>query len=346
MPSGPAIQKLQAGGNSVAPLSPGLFPAGLVASLEYRDADALTTAVSKWNHHAVQLGSGPFHGRLSQAHTSWLQLYRAAWSPGMLVQGHATPGSMVFAVQRGGAQRAVWRGEELAASQVIMLDGGHEIDFHTQLDCDMLVVSIDTSVLGEHIEALRGRPLAPAGTDARLVLASGTAKHELVHRWMTLLTGALRLGRDLTDRRIAAQLEATVLEALLTSALTSGRDAPLVERRRAALRARQYMVLNMDEPLTIQDICLASRTTQRTLHLGFRDAFGTSPKRFLKALRLNAIHRDLQRAKPNETVTDLACRRGFFHFSNFAADYRRLFGELPSETLRRSGTAGQLAAAS
>jgi AraC family ethanolamine operon transcriptional activator len=33
-------------------------------------------------------------------------------------------------------------------------------------------------------------------------------------------------------------------------------------------------------------------------------------------------------------IGDVAARWGFWHFSQFSADYRRMFGELPSETLR------------
>jgi AraC family ethanolamine operon transcriptional activator len=33
-------------------------------------------------------------------------------------------------------------------------------------------------------------------------------------------------------------------------------------------------------------------------------------------------------------INEIANRWGFWHMSQFAADYRRFFGELPSETLR------------
>jgi len=36
-------------------------------------------------------------------------------------------------------------------------------------------------------------------------------------------------------------------------------------------------------------------------------------------------------------VTDVANSWGFWHMGQFAADFRRQFGELPSETVRRTG---------
>jgi len=50
---------------------------------------------------------------------------------------------------------------------------------------------------------------------------------------------------------------------------------------------------------------------------------------------MNGVRRDLQRADPSEKIADVANRWGFWHMGQFAADYRRQFGELPSETLKR-----------
>ncbi|TDH60418.1 AraC family transcriptional regulator [Dankookia rubra] len=36
------------------------------------------------------------------------------------------------------------------------------------------------------------------------------------------------------------------------------------------------------------------------------------------------------------SVTEVAADLGFFHFARFSAEYRELFHELPSETLRRA----------
>lgn len=58
---------------------------------------------------------------------------------------------------------------------------------------------------------------------------------------------------------------------------------------------------------------------------------------FLKTCRLNAVRRALKAADSRtETVAAVAVCWGFTHPGEFAADYRRLFGELPSETLNAS----------
>ncbi|UCG61547.1 MAG: helix-turn-helix domain-containing protein [Candidatus Zixiibacteriota bacterium] len=41
------------------------------------------------------------------------------------------------------------------------------------------------------------------------------------------------------------------------------------------------------------------------------------------------------------TIADVANHWGFWHMGQFSADYRRLFGELPLETLRRGNGRSQ-----
>jgi len=72
------------------------------------------------------------------------------------------------------------------------------------------------------------------------------------------------------------------------------------------------------------------------LQYAFRKRFGMPPKSYLLAMRLNGVRRGLKNADTtSSTITDLATQWGLWHMSQFAADYRRLFGELPSETMHR-----------
>ncbi len=62
-----------------------------------------------------------------------------------------------------------------------------------------------------------------------------------------------------------------------------------------------------------------------------------TPKAYIKGHRLFKVHRELRRSAPDKTrVSDVANLWGFWHMGQFASDYRKLFRELPSETLKRS----------
>jgi len=83
-------------------------------------------------------------------------------------------------------------------------------------------------------------------------------------------------------------------------------------------------------------LCGATGASTRTLQRAFLERFGVSPKAYLMALRLNGLREELRRRSPDATrVGDVADHWGFIHKGALAADYSRLFGELPSETLRR-----------
>jgi len=51
---------------------------------------------------------------------------------------------------------------------------------------------------------------------------------------------------------------------------------------------------------------------------------------------MDGVRSGLQNLDNATSVTNEAARWGFLHFGRFAQEYRALFGELPSETLRRS----------
>ena len=103
-----------------------------------------------------------------------------------------------------------------------------------------------------------------------------------------------------------------------------------------ARAAAQWLREHLTDNLSVGDLCRALNARERTLHAAFCNHVGTSPKAYLKQLRLTAARRDLFRAERGTRVTDVALRWGFLHFGWFAHDYGRHFGEVPSVTLRRA----------
>jgi AraC family ethanolamine operon transcriptional activator len=91
-----------------------------------------------------------------------------------------------------------------------------------------------------------------------------------------------------------------------------------------------------DRSVLVTDLAENAGVSERTLRTAFNEHFATSPARYLWTRRLHAINRALRAADPAEqSVTGLLVRHGEWQFGRFAMRYRRLFGELPSETLKK-----------
>ena len=61
-----------------------------------------------------------------------------------------------------------------------------------------------------------------------------------------------------------------------------------------------------------------------------------APMAYLRMVRLRRAHAALREANPGETtVQAVALSLGLLHQGRFAVSYRAIFGEMPSETLRR-----------
>jgi AraC family ethanolamine operon transcriptional activator len=103
---------------------------------------------------------------------------------------------------------------------------------------------------------------------------------------------------------------------------------------RLVRRAEDYLQACLAEPLSLLDLCRELGVSERTLHYAFRQVRGLSPMAYFRACRLNAVRQELKAtAAGTATVREVAQRWGFGHPGEFAAAYRRLFGELPSQTL-------------
>jgi len=142
---------------------------------------------------------------------------------------------------------------------------------------------------------------------------------------------------------VAARLEEFIIHALLQGLPHNYRDVIAGERWTASpkqvRRAEAYIRAHAEEPLRLAQIAGAAGCSIRALQLAFRTFRDTTPMATLRQLRLDGVHAALAQSEPEATtVTAVAARFGFYNAHRFVQDYRKSFGQLPSETLRFGST--------
>lgn len=141
-----------------------------------------------------------------------------------------------------------------------------------------------------------------------------------------LWTGATGLNDAWAERELATVL----LESQpsnVSHMLWRTRHTPTSREMRRAL---DYLHAHLSEPVRVEDIAREAGVTVRSLQLGFKAAFGLSPMRYLRDVRLDAARYRLSRRQGRESVTDVAYAVGFSHLGRFSQDYRARFGVSPS----------------
>ena len=153
-----------------------------------------------------------------------------------------------------------------------------------------------------------------------------------------LLDGSLN-GREWRESRV---FEDDILGLLIDAYLSSD---PVSESETAAFRQASRIVRAAEnrfaaagpEPISLADLCATAGIGKTTLYRAFHAVVGESPLAYFKKRRLTEARSLLSRDTARRGgVKRAALGVGLTELGRFSVEYRRLFGESPSATLRRT----------
>lgn len=101
-------------------------------------------------------------------------------------------------------------------------------------------------------------------------------------------------------------------------------------------KATDFMHAHMHEPLTVAEIAAAAGVSIRSLQAAFQHFQETTPVAYLRRIRLEAVRTELSMPENELPIREVALKWGFTHMSRFSAQYRAVYGVLPSDTVKRS----------
>jgi AraC-like DNA-binding protein len=225
----------------------------------------------------------------------------------------------------------------------VIRDQSRPIDA-TEEDFSAFVLPLSKDRLQRHACAIGGikAGTAPVQFDQSIDMATpgGRQFRNTVHFLANSLEGPLR---DLSNPIVTRQMEEMILTQVLTLLPNSLSDAVTDNAICAALpyhvkRARDHIHAHAHEAIGVADIATAAGCGYRTVQNAFNNAYGMSPMAYLRLVRLRRVRSALLESDPESgTIAQVARAWGFGHMGRFSDIYRRQFGELPSETLRKSG---------
>jgi AraC family ethanolamine operon transcriptional activator len=312
-----------------------------VRRLITNDADEQAANLGRWDQTYEQLTAGRFEGRLTEVWLDQLQVFRETTTQSVYQAGHAWHGSHTFGIPVAMSGPATFHGRAMEPNSLLTLRADGELDFRTPLRLDIIGICVPTDELLQcalHYEELDIESLLQ---NADLVHCSSadlwSIRRCLSESFSTLEAHAGALSRHPSARKAARDaILAQLCEVLCASRANGPRPMSLVLRQHLVDRAKALALQDPCIPVTVADLCRRLRVSRRTLQYSFQDTIGISPSTYLRAVRLNGARRELKsHGGAFASVQDAAAHWGFWHLGHFSADYKRMFGELPSDTLRK-----------
>lgn len=334
-------------GNNGAPAAPRTGELHQMRTVEAHDADDHARNLTAWEQSYDQISCGPFLGRLTELQLPQMQVFLEHTSQAVRQSCCVWPDAFWFGVQgdarpeggSGGAQARI-NGRQGAASTIMVRPGSCEFELLTPADYAVYGMVIQRDALlqaagqmGCHVDWAQ---LARAEVLQVNESARQTCLQTLAHLMLQEDSGAsepARLAR-VTHARQAVMM--ALLSLLDTSEVDVAVSNSFMRRQRMVARAREQVLEHSDQALTVPDLCERLHVSRRTLQYCFEDVLGISPMQYLRLIRLNGARRHLREySQTARTVQDVAADWGFWHFSQFSSDYRKLFGQSPSQSLRQ-----------
>ncbi len=298
--------------------------------------DELTVAQNGWELHHRPVRPERFAGSLSLGCVGRIQVDLERWNTALELTGTAPQQGISFVLPLYDNGSYLSEGSELTADMIDVFGPGCEIHALVNPQTPLIACSVPAEALHDRIDSPPVTLLAESSTGHRVIRSTRMETDSLRRWWLNLLH--LSAAGTIPAAAHARLLEETLL--VIARALSPGEEAFAPRSRRRYLlarRARDFMLDRQSDPPTVTEICAFLYTTERTLHYAFSELYGVSPKRFLKTQRLYAARLGLKSATERELVSNIAIRLGFREMGYFARDYKAMFGELPSATLRRRG---------
>ncbi|HEY4068293.1 MAG TPA: helix-turn-helix domain-containing protein [Burkholderiaceae bacterium] len=315
----------------------------------FDDFHVYGASAPEWNQRYQQISRGAMRSSMTEVRLGATHLFWKTLNQRVVQQGVLPMGKLCFAIPARAAGSARVQGREVTDHRIFVLRGGEEFVLHRPAQMELLAVTVDErqfgELLGQQPEARRLQALlrrtafdvAPAALAelraqliAMFVWGDGATAYALPPRSDVAMEGLVHAG--LIDVLQATGREGKRVRGLSAHVLVS--------------ECHRMTLARAESPPAIEELCARLRTSRRSLQDGFQKVAGTTPVDYLRSIRLNLVRTRLLKTLPHEaSIGEIATHAGFSQLSHFASAYRRLFDELPSQTLRADALSGARPAA-
>ncbi len=312
-----------------------IFDPTLLLQITCHDPDEFQEVAIGWDIDHVQLVPGNYRINVDMIHTRNIQFSNITHCIGVQERGCIPPGACAISLPTLLSTYPLYCcGRILQRDECLASMPGDEFETFSNGGINYFTIVVDIDLLNKEAVRLTGHPFSSLVRSQRVTIKKQD-QLRLVHTMSTMIQELTHYPHHLTTGKQELLEKQIVEQILLSIRPPSGKKIKNPNRLRAASKAEQLIRQHPRQHLNIQQLCSLIGCSTRTLHLGFKERYGTTPGHYARTLALNAVWRQFRSQPQSRTVTEVAMAWGFYHLGRFSSQYRQLFDELPSVTVKR-----------
>jgi AraC-like DNA-binding protein len=308
----------------------------LIRFATFKTIEGLRSPVADSSIALVQLGRRRVSGSLLKATLAGIGFSRGEFSGAMRANGILSQDNLTLGVLHNRDGTAHVSGRDTAPGALIAIPPDAEHDGIYDGNVTFAALSLGAAEFQKCIEHESG--FSDLLRTSSLIRCESDVISETMERLWQISTLLKESGNGLSPQALAYWRQEIVEVFAAAMVRTAPEYLDHVPSSLKLVRDVEGLIeSHCEAPIHISDACSALHVSRRSLHRAFHDVLGIGPIEFMRRKRLSAVHTVLSCADPAATrVTDVAINFGFSEMGRFSGYYLRLFGESPSETLRRS----------
>lgn len=308
----------------------------------FDDFDVYNETVEDWKLVYNILSKKDFKAELFMFTDDDFALSRITLQGKLVHSGKAPIGFRSIVIPINYQDKFIWYNKGSGGNELLLFNKDCDLDAITFNDFDAYVISIENNFLENLIKKLKYTNCKKQFETSEKELPLSV---NFAHQFYLLADNFLNkyinnVDFTITNQKKHNELVHTIIYELLTYIEKASINKNIISKNKKeiALNEAVEIIKNDSENIySIKELAMLTNISERSLLYAFKEKYQVSPSEYIKASRLNKVKNELYAARDtNTSIATIAGKYNFWHMGQFAKDFKKQFGILPSEVAKKN----------
>jgi len=297
----------------------------------FTDFDQYNETVKNWDLNYKLLSKSDFSAELHMIFDDNFSLLNEKLIGKIEQKGKTEKGLMVFGILAKNCT-LYWFDKKIGSDTLVIFPKENNYEVISDSNHDAYVLSINKNIFFDVMKkAGIKKDEKIFNNKAQLLVLN----KEFSSRFINLLEYYLNTNLN-NPKKNSALIESITLSLVEYFGKAKLKKVPIKLNKKdlAIKKAVKLIDKQVDNLFSIPQICALVGVSESTLLIAFKEKYQVSPSDYIKAFRLNKVKQEIYNTK-TITISEIAGKYHFWHMGQFAKDFKKQFGILPSEVRKK-----------